>query len=377
MARNPDPDGPQKSPCRSAGGETWTRYRGNLARYLIGISRDLESRVVQSLGNDGGYRGLRPSFGPFLSLIWEEGQPLSAIADELAISKQGCSQLANLIEDAGYLARKPNPTDRRSKVVSLTPRGTMLVEEGIRLILASESEYSSLVGRRVYEEFTKALSVLFEALGLPAHGDASRVARARRSVGVLPLIAVRIQRELMETTIARGHEGLKMSHGQVLPLIGSEGGRISEIARIQGVSRQAISVISKDLEALGYLRRGADPLDRRGVVLELTLRGETLIEDSVSALDGLESSFEEILGKSRMKRLRGGADALYRALRLEEAIFDSEDEATSSPGFRLAKEHVNRNELEDLASRLRTQLGSGGAARLASLLEPERTGSTT
>ena len=110
--------------------ETWLRYRGNVARHLIGISRDLESRVVRSLDEDGGYQGLRPSFGPLLSLLWDEGQPLTVIADELAISKQACSQLANLVQEAGYVERMPNPQDRRSKVVSLTERGRSLVEEG-------------------------------------------------------------------------------------------------------------------------------------------------------------------------------------------------------------------------------------------------------
>ena len=109
----------------------WPRYRDNLARHLIGISRDLQSRVMQRLGQDLGYAALRPSFGPFLSLIWDGGRPLTAIAGELAISNQACSQLANHAETAGYLERRPNPRDRRSKLVVLTARGRALVETGI------------------------------------------------------------------------------------------------------------------------------------------------------------------------------------------------------------------------------------------------------
>ena len=90
-----------------------------MARHLIGVSRDLQSRVMHSLSEERGYCGLRPSFGPFLSLVWEAGRPLTAIAGELAISKQACSQLANLAEAAGYLERRPNPADRRSKIVIL------------------------------------------------------------------------------------------------------------------------------------------------------------------------------------------------------------------------------------------------------------------
>ncbi len=135
-----------------------SRYRDNVARHLIGVSRDLQSRVRRSLGEDCGYPGLRPSFGPFLSLIWDEGRPLTAIASELAISKQACSQLANLVEAAGYLERRRNPEDRRSKLVMLTSRGRALVEEGVQIILESESEYAALVGTGAYRRFTRALA---------------------------------------------------------------------------------------------------------------------------------------------------------------------------------------------------------------------------
>jgi DNA-binding MarR family transcriptional regulator len=136
----------------------WSRYRDNLARHLIGISRDLQSRVRYSLSEDLGFRGLRPSFGPFLSLIWDEGRPLATIAGALAISRQACSQLANLAEGAGYLERRPNPEDRRSRLVMLTPRGRALVEEGIRIILECASEYAALVGANSYRRFTAPLA---------------------------------------------------------------------------------------------------------------------------------------------------------------------------------------------------------------------------
>lgn len=363
-----------------------SRYRDNLARHLIGISRDLQTRIARALGEECGYRGLRPSFGPFLSLIWEEGRPLRDIAEPLAISKQACSQLANLAEEAGYLERKPHPADRRSKVVSLTASGRGLVEQGVRIILEIEAEYAGLVGPGAYRQLVTALAALHQGFGLPTHSDPALSARARRSAGVLPLIAVRIQRDLMESTIARGHPGLKMSHGQVLPLIGAEGGRISEIARVQHVTRQAISTISQDLETLGYLRREADPRDGRSVVLRLTPRGEGLIADSVVALDGLELAFLEILGARPLESLQRVARDLYHALGLEAEIFEAELEGRSSDH---ARDHA-MDEAEDdvtderngtsragydirrLASRLRERLDPGEARTLATLLESRK-----
>jgi len=356
----------------------WSRYRVNLPRHLIGISRDLQTRVMQSLEENYDHRTLRLSFGPFLSLIWDRGRPLSEIAGELSVSRQACSQLANLVESAGYLQRIPNPKDRRSKLVRLTLEGRSLVEQGARLILEIESDYARLVATEPYRRFASALSDLYRGLGLPTQESPSDTPRQIQSAGLLPLIVQRIQRSLMEATIARGHPGLKMSHGQVLNLIGPDGGHIHEIARIQRVSRQAISAISSDLEALGYLQRTADPSDRRSVVLTLTTRGAALIANSVEAVDELERDFRILIGADQLDNLRQVAHDLYRARHLEEEIFEA-SAAPHYPGRHAgnADPRPGRRQIEQLATRLRRRLGNGDAAQLAELLETPARRTTT
>jgi DNA-binding MarR family transcriptional regulator len=215
-------------------------------------------------------------------------------------------------------------------------------------------------------------------MGLLTNADPALTARARHSIGVLPLVAVRVQQELMKATTARGHAGLKMSHGEVLPLIGPEGARIHEIARIQHVSRQAISATSRDLEALRYLRREPDPCDRRGVILRLTDSGTRLIRDSVAALDGLERSFRDILGTRRLEQLRRGARDLHQALHLEEESFETGPERQGAPDGRGNQPvQADRRDIRGLATTLRRQLGGRDAARLAELLEPRAGGTAT
>jgi len=351
----------------------WPRYRDNLARHLIGISRDLQTRTIRRLCEEHGYRHLRPSLGPFLSLVWTQGQRLNAIADRLAISRQACSQLANVAERAGYLLRKPDPEDRRAKVVMLSPLGRALVEDAVRIILESESEYADLVGPAAYRRFAASLADLFGGLGIQAHVDPALDAAASRSIGVLPLIAVRMQQDLRQATIARGHRGLRTSHGAVLALIGPEGARIHELARAHRVTRQAISAMSQELEALGYLRRDPDPSDRRGVVLQSTERGARLVRDSVAALDGIERSFLGILGAGRLEQLRLVAGELYHALFLQDESFHTGDGQTEPAGLgvrRGRRAGVGRGDIRALATSLRRQLDSRDAARLAALLEP-------
>ncbi len=349
------------------------RYRRNLARHLIGIARDLQTRVREALREESGYVDLRPGFGPFLALLWDADRPLGFLARELGISNQAMSQLADRAERAGYLIRRPNPGDGRSRIVALTARGRTLLADGIRAVKATETEYAALLGAPASRRFTEALADLHRGLGLPRRGDALLSRRAGGSVGTLPLLAERIQRDLMEATAARGHPGLKMSHGQVLPLIGPRGGRVGQIARIQRVSRQAISATARDLQQLGYLRRAPDPSDRRGVVFELTPEGRRLIEDSIAAVDDLEHRFDELLGRSLFQDLERVAFALYDALGLETEIFGSirvldtsKDLGDGDDGDRRT-----RREIEELAGRLRRWLGREDAARLGLELELE------
>jgi DNA-binding MarR family transcriptional regulator len=358
-------------PAPPQAGGAWSRYRDNLARHLIGISRDLQCRAIRRLSEEHGYRRLRPSLGPFLSLVWTEGRRLNAIADQLAISRQACSQLANVAERAGYLERKPDPEDRRAKVVMLSSRGRALVDHAVQIILECESEYAGLAGPAAYRRFVVSLAAIFEGLGIPTHADPALSAAASRSIGVLPLIAVRIQQDLKEAITARGHRGLKISHGPVLALIGLEGARIHEIARIQRVTRQAISAISQDLEALGYLRRDSDPRDRRGVVLQRTDRCTRLVRDSAVALGGLERCFLGILGAGRLEHLKRVARDLYHALHPDEERIRAAGERQAAPADegRRRGRRAGRTDIRALAASLRQRLDHREAAHLAALLE--------
>lgn len=333
--------------------EVWSAYRDNLARHLIGIARDFQNRALHELTETRGYEGLRPSFGPLLSLVALEPRSLGHLAEQLAISPQATSQLVNTAERAGYLERRPDPQDGRARKIALTALGGRLVADAIRILHAVEADYRASVGLDDYASLVDALGRLFHGLALPTHRDASAADRSGATLGVLPLLSIRIQRDLMEATAARGHANLKMSHAQVLPLIGPEGARVHELARVQGVSRQAISMTARDLEAQGYLGRAADPRDRRGVVYRLSARGLRLIEDSVAALDELDGTLRELLGAKRFSALRTAARNLYRTLHLEEEIFQQDE-----------------HELEGLADRLRRRLGPSDSERLAALLDP-------
>ena len=350
-----------------------------VSHHLIAIARDLQGRVLERLREEMHYEGLRPSLGPFLSLIWMEGRPLSAIAERLGISKQACSQLARVAERSGYLALVRPPATGRARLVMLSARGRSLVEDATRIILETESEYAEAVGVEAYRRFVDVASALFDALALPPHADAELRAAAGRSIGILPLIAVEIQERLRASTTRRGHPGLKPSHAQVLPRVGRAGARIRDLARMNRVSRQSISVLCQELEGLGYLKREPDPEDGRGAILRLTRRGESVIACSLEASRELEASFRASVGEAPFLEFVRIARDLWDRLRPFESL--SSLRKTMRLPLRVV---ASRGEVQDpeaalveIARKLRERFGERDAIRLGSLLvEGEATRAT-
>ena len=56
-----------------------------------------------------------------------DGMRPSVLADELQIAPRSASEVADALEERGWLVRRPDPTDRRATVLTLTGSGQDLV----------------------------------------------------------------------------------------------------------------------------------------------------------------------------------------------------------------------------------------------------------
>lgn len=80
------------------------------------------------------------------------------IAEELSITVGGTSKLVDRIESAGHCGRLPNPADRRSSLIKLTPSGTKLLAE-------ATGSFEAELDRRFGAVSTRAISQLGSTLG--------------------------------------------------------------------------------------------------------------------------------------------------------------------------------------------------------------------
>lgn len=341
--------------------QVWEKYRSNLPRYLIGLSRYTQSQTMHVLIDQLGYKDLKLNYDPFFSLMSDEGCRLTELAEWLGITKQSCNRTASQIKKAGYLTDKPDPTDGRAKILVLTEKGRKLVMQAAEVVQAVEAGFERDLGTDSYRQLVQLLTAFYVGLDLPQVriNIPGLAGNQVLLANVLPRLSEYVMHRLMDLTRARGHADLKISHGQVLSLIGLSGGRIQQIAKINEVSKQAISAIAKELEQLGYIRQAPDPDDARSVVLMFTDRGLKLLADSVASLADVEQEMIPTLGQDGINRLEELSECLYRSLHLEEEVFQPQ---LSELSF-----NADKN-LQVLANSLKQQLGHEAAKELGQLL---------
>jgi len=70
-----------------------------------------------------GFGDIRPAAANVFPFVPPEGITVSRLADLARVRKQSMAQAVDQLERTGYVERRPNPRDRRSRLVFLTDRG--------------------------------------------------------------------------------------------------------------------------------------------------------------------------------------------------------------------------------------------------------------
>jgi DNA-binding MarR family transcriptional regulator len=97
------------------------------ARPLIGLLLRLVyqhyAQEIDATLSEAGFGDIRPSHANVFPFVPPEGITVSGLADLARVRKQTMAQAVDQLEQMGYVERRPNPHDRRSRLVFLTERG--------------------------------------------------------------------------------------------------------------------------------------------------------------------------------------------------------------------------------------------------------------
>jgi DNA-binding MarR family transcriptional regulator len=126
-----------------------------LGRLLNSFRRELHRRA-----QEGGYADVREAHLQVFGAIDWRGSRLTDLAARANMTLPAMSELVDDLQRLGYLARLPDPSDGRAKLIRPTRRGRHLMADGLRAVREIEAEYSSVVG----DERFAALVDMLEAL---------------------------------------------------------------------------------------------------------------------------------------------------------------------------------------------------------------------
>jgi DNA-binding MarR family transcriptional regulator len=122
------------------------------------------SQAIESALRAAGFNDIAPSAGNVFPFVGREGITISALAQLAGVRKQTMAQAVEQLERGGYLERRDNPDDRRSRLVFLTERGRTVTPVTHAAAAAVEQQWADLIGTDELERLRQELRSLLQKI---------------------------------------------------------------------------------------------------------------------------------------------------------------------------------------------------------------------
>lgn len=129
------------------------------ASLLFAVQDELYARL-----EDAGYGDVTRLHGAVMAHLDDDGTRATELARRSGRHKQIVGRIVDELEALGYVERRPEPADRRAKLVLPTERGRELMAFSDEVIREIERRLAEELGARGYEEFRQRLAAVVETL---------------------------------------------------------------------------------------------------------------------------------------------------------------------------------------------------------------------
>lgn len=121
----------------------------------------VQEHILERLHREG-FTDIDPSYLIVVQYPGPQGERPSDLAARLRVSKQALNHLLRQLEHLGYLERRPDPDDRRSKRIALTSRGTRAATTIREAVADLETTWAEQLGPRRFDQLRTLLRDLGE-----------------------------------------------------------------------------------------------------------------------------------------------------------------------------------------------------------------------
>src|SRR6266567_4151678 len=138
------------------------------ARPLIGLllrlvyqqyTHDIEAALLEA-----GFDDIRPAAANVFPFVPPEGITVSELAELARVRKQSMAQAVDQLERTGYVERRPNSRDHRSRLVFLTERGASVRPVTHTIASRVEQRWAQLTSPAEFEALRASLLHLLTEL---------------------------------------------------------------------------------------------------------------------------------------------------------------------------------------------------------------------
>jgi DNA-binding MarR family transcriptional regulator len=130
---------------------------------LAHTTRHFQVELYRRLA-DAGLGGLRVPHTHVSAYIEADGSRLTDLARKARMTVPAMLELVDDLEGLGYAERRPDPRDRRAKLIVMTPKGWDSMRMGQRIIRELEDEYAQAVGASRFRDFLATFQALLDHL---------------------------------------------------------------------------------------------------------------------------------------------------------------------------------------------------------------------
>jgi DNA-binding MarR family transcriptional regulator len=152
--------------------EQWARERPELPALpmaMFGRLSEAAERVMRDHLNPlFAKAGLQPGEFDVLATLRRSGEPYmlspTSLYEAMMISSGGMTNRLDRLERAGFIERRPDPNDRRGKLIALTAAGRRVIDETLTRHVANEERLMSVLTTAEQEKLNALLKKLITGL---------------------------------------------------------------------------------------------------------------------------------------------------------------------------------------------------------------------
>ena len=120
------------------------------SRLLFAVQEEL----FETLGAQG-HPDLRPQHGAVLAYLDEDGSRATDLARNSGQHKQVVGKILDELEALGYVERRPDPSDRRAKLVVPTAKGLDEMTRSDAILRFIDARHAAAIGDDAYSTFKR------------------------------------------------------------------------------------------------------------------------------------------------------------------------------------------------------------------------------